>query len=117
MDFLVGLPWTQRSYDSIWVIVDRLTKSVYFILIKSTYFVEDYAMVFIDEIVYRHGISLSIISYRGVKFTSRFWRSFQKGLGTKVKLSTGFLPQTDGQDETTIKTLEYILGMALLISR
>ena len=70
------------------MVVDRLTKSVYFILVKSTYSAEDYARIFIDDIVFYHGIPLSIISNKGAQFTSRFWRSFQKGLGTKEKLST-----------------------------
>ena len=56
MDFVVGLPWTQKSYDSIWVVVDQLTKSTHFIPVKSTYLEEDYARIFLDEIVYRHVI-------------------------------------------------------------
>ena len=60
MDFVVGFHRTQKQYDSIWVVVDRLTKSVYFILVKSTYSAEDYARIFIDEIVCCHGIPLSI---------------------------------------------------------
>ncbi|WP_353804830.1 hypothetical protein, partial [Acinetobacter baumannii] len=65
MDFVVGLPRTQRQNDSIWVVVDRLTKSSHFIPVKSTYMAEDYARIFKDEIVCRHGIPLSIISDRG----------------------------------------------------
>ena len=61
MDFVVGLHRTQKQYDSIWVVVDRLTKSAHFIPIKSTYSMEDYARIFIDEIVYLHGIPLFII--------------------------------------------------------
>ena len=68
----------------------------------STYSAEDYARIFIDEIVCHHDIPLSIISDRGAQFTSRFWRSFHKGLGIKVKLSTVFHPQTDDQVERTI---------------
>ena len=82
MDFVVGLPRTQKQYEYIWVVVDRLTKSDYFIPVKSTYSVEDYARIFINEIVCCHGILLSIISDRGAQFTSRFWRSFKEGLGT-----------------------------------
>ena len=108
MDFVVGLPSTQKSYDSIWVVVDRLTKSARFIPFKSTYSAEDYARIFIDEIVCRHGILLSIISDRGAKFTSRFWKSFHKVLGTKVKFITTFHPQADGQAERTVKTLDDI---------
>ena len=67
MDFVVGLPRTQMQYDCIWVIVDRLTKSSHFIPIKSNYSAEDYARIFIDEIVCCHGISLSIILDKGCK--------------------------------------------------
>ena len=84
MDFVVGLPQTQNSYDSIWMVEDRLTKFANFIPIKSTYSAEDYARIFINEIVCRHGIPLSIKSDRGAQFKSKFWGSFQKGLGTKV---------------------------------
>ena len=89
--------------------MDTLTKSVHFIPVNSTYSAEDYARIFIDEIVCLHGIPLSIISDRGAQFTSRFWRSFQEGLGTKVKLSTSFYPQTDGQAEHTIQSLQDML--------
>ena len=62
---MVGFPRTQKQYDSIWVVVDRLTESACFILIKSTYSEEDYAKIFINDIVCQHGILLSIISDRG----------------------------------------------------
>ena len=96
MEFVVGLPCTQKSYNSIWVVVDNLTKFARFIPLKSTYLAEDYARIFIDEIVCRNGILLSIILDWGAQFTIRFWRSYQKWLGTKVKLSTAFHPQMDG---------------------
>ena len=64
MDFVVGFPRTQKKYDSIWVVVDRLTKSARLIPLKSIYATEDYERVSIDEIVYHHGIPLSIISNR-----------------------------------------------------
>ena len=85
MDFVVRLPGTQKQHDSIWVVVDKSTKSSYFIPFKSTYSAKDYARIFIYEIVCRSGIPLSIISDKGAQFTSRLERSFQKGLGTKVK--------------------------------
>ena len=65
MDFMVDLPRTQKQYDSIWVVMDRLTKSTHFIPFKSTYSAEDYVRIFIDDIVYHHGIALIIISDRG----------------------------------------------------
>ena len=96
MDFVVGLPRTQKSYDSRWVLVDKFNRFACFILFKLTYLAEDYTTIFIDDIVCCHGTLLSIILDRGEKFTSRFWRSLQKGFGTKVKWSTPFYPQTDG---------------------
>ena len=91
MDFLVGLPRTQKQYDSIWVVVDRLTKFSPIISVKSIYLAVDYAKIFIDEIVLVHGIPISIIPDKGAQFTSRYLRSFQKGSGTKVKLITSFI--------------------------
>ena len=96
MDFVIGLPKIRRQHDSIWVIMDRMTKSAHFIPVKSTYRVEDYAKLCIDEIMRWHEIPLSIISDRVAQLTSHFWRSFQKILGTQVKVSTSFHPQTDG---------------------
>ena len=78
MDFLVGLPRTRRLYDSIWVIVDRMTKSAPFIHVMSTYRAEDYSKLFIDDIVRWHWIPLSIITDRGAKFTCNFWRFSKK---------------------------------------
>ena len=94
------------------MVVDKLTESTHFILIKSTYSAEDYAKIFIDEIVCHHDIPLSIILDRGAQFTSRFWRSFQEG--TKVKLNTTFHPETDGQVEHTIQTLEDMLRACII---
>ena len=103
MDFMVGLPRTQKQHDSIWVVVDTLTKIADFILVKSTYSAEDYARIFIDEIVCCNDILLSVISDRGAQFTSRFWRSFQKGLVTKVKLRTAFHLQMGGKAKCTLR--------------
>ena len=114
MDFEVGLPLTQKSYDSIQVVVDRLSTSTLFIPVKSSYSANDYAKIFLDEILCRHGSHLSIIPDRGAHFTSRVWRLFKNGLGTMVKLSTAFHPQTDGQAGHTIQTLEYILRVCII---
>ena len=72
MDFVVGLPRTPKQNDSVWVIVDRLTKSANFIRVKFNYTTEDYTTIYIYEIVSLYGITLSIISDRGDKFTYRF---------------------------------------------
>ena len=80
MDFIVGLPLTLKQNDSIWITVDRLTKSNNFILVKSTYTAEDYSRIYIHVIVSLHGNPLSIISDRGAQFTSHLLKGFSKGL-------------------------------------
>lgn len=99
MDFITKLPRTPKGYDAIWVIVDRFTKSAHFLPIKETYPLEKLARLYIDEIVTRHSVPLSIVSDRDSRFTSSFWRSLQRELGTQLKLSTVYHPQTDGQSE------------------
>ena len=94
--------------------MDRLTKSAHFISVNSTYSIENYASIFRDEIVCLYGIPLSIISDRGSRFTSRLWRSFQKWWGTRVKLSTAFHPQIDGQAKRSIQTLEDMLRSCVI---
>ncbi|KAI3821490.1 hypothetical protein L1987_09058 [Smallanthus sonchifolius] len=106
MDFVTKLPRTSSGYDSIWVIIDRLTKSAHFLPIREDYRVEKLARIYIDEIVSRHGVPLNIISDLDARFTSRFWQSLQTALGTRLDLSTAYHPQTDGQTERTIQTLE-----------
>ncbi|KAH0730003.1 hypothetical protein KY289_001191 [Solanum tuberosum] len=114
MDFIVGLPRTRRQHDSIWVVIDQMTKSAHLIPVKVYFPMEDYAKLYIREIVKLHGVSLSIIFDRVIQFTSHFWKSFQNGHGTKVKLSTTFHPQTDGQAERTIQTLEDMLRACVI---
>ena len=92
MEFVVGLPKTMGKYDSIWVIVDRLTKSAHFIPVKVTYNAEKLAKLYISEVVRLHGVPLSIISDRGTQFTSKFWKTLHAELGTRLDLSTAFHP-------------------------
>ena len=106
MDSITGLPCTRRQHASVWVIVDRMTKFSRFLAVKTTYSAKEYAMFYLTETVRFHGVPLYIISNRGPQFTSHFWKSFLKGLGTQVNLSTTFHPQTDGQVERTIQTLD-----------
>ena len=73
MDLIVRLPRTSKSYNSIWVIVDRLTKSAYFLLVDSRYSARRYAELYLDQIVTLHGVPLTIVSDRGLVFISRFW--------------------------------------------
>ncbi|KAI3819010.1 hypothetical protein L1987_12832 [Smallanthus sonchifolius] len=114
MDFITKLPRTSSGHDSIWVIIDRLTKSAHFLPIREDYRVEKLARIYIDEIVGRHGIPLNIISDRDSRFTSRFWQSLQSALGTRLELSTAYHPQTDGQTERTIQTLEDMLRACVI---
>ena len=96
MDFVIGLPKTQRRHDAIWVIVDRLTKSTHFIATNNTYSLERYAQFYVDEIVRLHGAPVSIVSDRDPRFTSRFWTKLQDAMGTRLHFSTAFHPRTDG---------------------
>jgi len=114
MDFITGFPRSRRQHDSIWVIVDRMTKSAHFLPVKTTHSAEDYARLYIQEVVRLHGVPVSIISDRGAQFTAQFWKSFQKGLGSNVNLSTVFHPQTNGQAERTIQTLQDMLRACVI---
>ena len=96
MDFVRGLPRTQRQHDAIWVIVDRLTKSTHFLPINVEDSLEKLAKLYVDEIVRLHGVPVSIVSDRDPRFISRFWPSLQAALGTHLHFSTTFHPQTDG---------------------
>ncbi|GJV85702.1 putative reverse transcriptase domain-containing protein, partial [Tanacetum coccineum] len=114
MDFIVGLSRTPSGYDSIWVIVVRLTKSTHFLPVRTTDSMEKLTQLYLKEIVCRHGVPISIISDRDSKFASRFWRSLQGALGTQLDMSTAYHPQTDGQSERTIQTLEDMLRACVI---
>ncbi|GKD17357.1 putative reverse transcriptase domain-containing protein [Tanacetum coccineum] len=114
MDFMTKLPRTSSGYDTIWVIVDQLTKSAYFIPMREDYKIERLARSYLNEIVSRHGVPISIISDCDSRFTSRFWQSIQEALGTRLDMSMAYHPQTDGQSERTIQTLEDMLRAFVL---
>jgi transposase InsO family protein len=109
MDFMLGFPRGRKGNDAIWVIVDWLTKFVLFLPIKMTDSVDKLANIYINEVVWLHGILVSIVSDRDPKFTSRLWPSIQRALGTRLDISTAFHPQTDGQLERVIQVLEDLL--------
>lgn len=109
MDFITKLPRTSNGHDTIWVIVDRLTKSAHFLAIREDYKMEKLARIYINEIVAKHGVLASIISDHNSRFTSRFWQSLQKALDIRLDMSTAYHPQTDGKSERTIQTLEDLL--------
>jgi len=94
MDFVVGLPRTIQKFDSIWVIVDRLTNSAHFLPINIRYSMEKLTELYIREIVRLHGVPISIISDRDPRFTTKFWKSLHQALGTKLHLSSAYHPQT-----------------------
>ncbi|KAJ9557143.1 hypothetical protein OSB04_011757 [Centaurea solstitialis] len=114
MDFVTKLPKTKKGHDSIWVIVDRLTKSAHFLPIRENFSIDRLVQLYVNEIVMRHGVPISIISNRDSRFTSRFWQSLQTAMGTRVDLSTAYHHQTDGQTERTIQTLEDMLRACVL---
>jgi hypothetical protein len=94
MDFIVGLPTTKKGFDSIWVIVECLTKSAHFIPIKSNYHPHNYADIYIQQVVRLHGVPKSIVSDRGSQFTARFWERLHQNLGTNLICSSAYHPQT-----------------------
>ncbi|GKD06401.1 putative reverse transcriptase domain-containing protein [Tanacetum coccineum] len=102
------------GYDTIWVIVDRLTKSAIFVPIRETDPMEKLARMYLKEVVTRHGIPVSIICDRDPRFASNFWRSLQKALGTNLYMSTTYHPQTDGQSERIIQTLKDMLRACVI---
>ncbi|GJV99515.1 reverse transcriptase domain-containing protein [Tanacetum coccineum] len=95
MDFITKLSKTSNRHDTIWVIVDRLTKSAHFIPTQETDSMETLTRLYIKEIVSRHRVPISIISDRDSPFTSRFWQSLQKALGTQLDMSMTHHPETD----------------------
>ncbi|GKA50469.1 putative reverse transcriptase domain-containing protein [Tanacetum coccineum] len=109
IEFVTKLPKTSKGYDTIWVIVDRLTKSAIFTPMRETDPMDKLARIYLKEVVTRHGIPVSIICDRDPRFASNFWRSLQNALGTNLDMSTAYHPQTDGQSERTIQTLEDML--------
>ena len=109
MDFVTGLPRTLGGDNKIWVIIDRLTKSAHFLPMKVNFSMDRLASLYIKEIMRMHCVPVSIVSNRDPRFTSRFWHSLQKALGTKLCFSTAFYLHTDGQLERVIQVLEDLL--------
>jgi hypothetical protein len=114
MDFIVGLPRTQAGYDSIWVVVDRLTKSAHFIPVKTSYNSAVLAELYMSRIICLHGVPKKIMSDRGTEFTSHFWQQLHEALGTHLNFSSTYHPQTDGQTERTNQILEDMLRSCAL---
>ncbi|GJU17822.1 putative reverse transcriptase domain-containing protein [Tanacetum coccineum] len=115
MAFMSGLLRTPSRYYTIWVIVDRLTKSAHLLPMKKTDNIEKLTQLYLKEVVCRHGVPVSIILDRDSHFMSKFWKSLQKALGTNLDMSTAYHPQTDGQSERTIQTLEDMLCSCVIV--
>jgi IS30 family transposase len=114
MDFIVGLPHTRAGYNSIWVVVDRLTKAAHCIPVKTTYSSAVLAELYMSQIVWLHGVTKKIVSDRGTQFTSHLWQQLHEALGTHLKFSSAYHPQTDGQTKRTNQILEYMLRVCAL---
>jgi hypothetical protein len=114
MDFIVGLPRTAKGYDSIWVIIDRLTKIAHFLPVRVKYTVATYAELYIARILSLHGILKTIVSDRGPQFVSKFWEELHKALDTKLLHSSTYHPQTSGQTERVNQILEDMLRACAL---
>lgn len=94
MDFIMGLPRTAKRFDSIWVIIDRLTKIANFLPVEIDHPVVVYAQLYIARILSLHGVPKKIVSDRGPQFVSKFWEELHKSLGTKLLHSLAYHPQT-----------------------
>jgi hypothetical protein len=92
MDFIIGLPNTSQRHESIWVIVDRLTKTAHFLPVRTTYNAKKYAEIYLDQIIRLHGVPKTIISDHGAQFIARFWEQLQYTLGTKLIRSSAYHP-------------------------
>jgi hypothetical protein len=109
MDFIVGLPQTSQKRNSIWVIIDRLTKTAHFLPVQTIYTVNKYAEIYLEKIIRLHGVPKIIIFDRGAQFVACFREQLQSSLGTKLIQSSAYHPQTDGQTERVNQILEDML--------
>jgi hypothetical protein len=114
MDFIVGLSLTARKFDSIWVIMDRHTKSAHFIPVSTKYRVEKYAEIYIARVLCLHGAPRMIVSDRWSQFFARFWEQLHASLGTHLIHSSAYHLQTDGQTERVNQNLEDMLRACVM---
>jgi transposase InsO family protein len=114
MDFIVVLPNTSKGFDSIWVIVYRLTKTAHFLLVKTYYPVITYAQLYVARILSLHGVPKTIVSDKGPQFVSKFWEELHKSLGTKLLHSLAYHPQMSGQTVRVNQILEDMLRACVL---
>jgi transposase InsO family protein len=114
MDFIIRLPSTQKNFDSIWVIVDCLTKSAHFIPVRTDCRPHEYAALYMTQIVRLHGVLRTIVSDRGPQFTAHFFEHLHKEFGTNLVRSSAYHPQTSGQIERVNQILEDMLRACII---
>jgi len=114
MDFVMGLPMSQRGNNSIWVVVNRLRKLAHFIAVRKELDLDSHAKLYVRHIVHLHGVPMTITSDRDSRFTTTFWKNLQTTLRTKLQYSTTYHPQMDNQFERTIQILKYMLRASVL---
>ncbi|GJU51265.1 putative reverse transcriptase domain-containing protein [Tanacetum coccineum] len=116
MDFVTKLPRTSSGHDTIWVIVDRLTKSAHFLPMHEDYKMDRLARMYLNEIVAQHGVRILITSDRDIRFTSRFWQSMQKALGTRQRLErSGQVSLASLMTHSTCRTLRSVWPITLQV--
>jgi hypothetical protein len=114
MNFIVRLPLTARKYNSIWVIVDRLTKSTHFIPVNTKYNIQKYAKIYVTRVLCLHGVPKMIVSDRGSQFVALFWEQLHASFVTHLIHSSAYHPQTDGQMERVNQILEDMLRACVM---
>ena len=102
MDFVVGLPVTQKGHNGVWVVVDKLTKTAHFLPFNTKWSVAKLAKYYVREVVRLHDVPANIVLDKDARFTSRLWQNFQEVMGIELQMSLAYHPQTDGQSERTI---------------
>jgi hypothetical protein len=114
MDIILGLPLMARKFESVWVIMDQLSKSAHFIHVNTKYRVQKYAEIYIACVLCLHGVPKTIISDRGSQFVTHFWEQLHASLGTHLIHNSAYHPQTDGQTERVNQILEDMLRAYVL---
>jgi len=114
MDLVTHLPRSVQNHDAIWVIVDQMTKSAHFLAVNLRISMDKLALLYIREVVRLHGIPSSIVSDRDPRFTYRFWQTLQNALGNRLAMSFAYHPQTNGQSQRTVQSLEDLLRTFVL---